>query len=659
MPALSTPQGPGPFRAHLQLLQLFLAHRDQVVEGIQGLLNAQRSPAQYLQDRELLARRFEDCFFTLAALTREQSGLRGRLQAAHRAGGFRPQDIPGLHNDLTDPVEMMIRGFSFWQQTRWPGRSGRAHYAQTLFNLYLIRCLQLLSMRVWDAGMEDASLGAAGPADVGLGGAGRRDAGVVDAGSRDAGGSASDRLALVQDALDRLWEINPVDQPRLVRDARWLIPLAQSPANTDLAPYFEVAARIAETLTEADRIEIHKAGIRMAGGHLRSQLRHYNQTRGESLADTSLILRTRRSNALDFAMMVQALAPLLQAYEQAVGGGDVPRRLALADAICQGMSADPELFVNRLDLLGAYCLIEYLHVAVDGAGRAVYTSTGLRHLELLQKYGALMARLSKPLHADCLRFGPIAGAYSPYGAIYGFSYNLLEHMTLKTLQPQAQTRFGLEDVFTAGDAAKLAWVSGWRKLPSIRPEVQRLYDYPQQFADEIFDRVERALRTRNSASAGEAGGEAEVVARTGRLYIVSGDDAGADPGADPGADAGTDAGADTGADHGTDSGRTLGAGSALQIPELPVEYIQSSDEQIVAASGALSRDQAELLHDRQEGMFVVSYQTPGGWVAVSKDILTDVLGAGRDARLQGLPGTAASVAGLTCPGLVLPAARTA
>ena len=31
---------------------------------------------------------------------------------------------------------MMIRGFHCWQQTRWPGRKGRMHYAHTLFNLY-------------------------------------------------------------------------------------------------------------------------------------------------------------------------------------------------------------------------------------------------------------------------------------------------------------------------------------------------------------------------------------------------------------------------------------------------------------------------------------------------------------------------------------------
>jgi len=48
----------------------------------------------------------------------------------------------------------------------------------------------------------------------------------------------------------------------------------------------------------------------------------------------------------------------------------------------------------------------------------------------------------------------------------------------------------------------------------------------------------------------------------------------------------------------------------------------------------------------------VSYETPGGWVAVSKDFLTEVLGAGRDAKLVGLPRAAAERLRLMCAGLV-------
>ena len=51
---------------------------------------------------------------------------------------------------------------------------------------------------------------------------------------------------------------------------------------------------------------------------------------------------------------------------------------------------------------------------------------------------------------------------------------------------------------------------------------------------------------------------------------------------------------------------------------------------------------------RREGHFLVSYETPGGWIALKKDLLTEVLGAGRDARIVGLPLEAAQVLRLMC-----------
>ena len=154
--ALRTAPGQVTFQAHIELLQFFLAHRDDIVERLQGLLNAQRKPIEYLQDGPLLSRHVEDCFFTVRGITHSQSRLRGQLEEAHWASGFRPREIPGVHNGLADPAEMMMRGFHLWRQTRWPGRNGRVRYAHTLFNLYVIRCLELLSMRLWDAGSSSA-----------------------------------------------------------------------------------------------------------------------------------------------------------------------------------------------------------------------------------------------------------------------------------------------------------------------------------------------------------------------------------------------------------------------------------------------------------------------------------------------------------------------
>jgi hypothetical protein len=170
-------------------------------------------------------------------------------------------------------------------------------------------------------------------------------------------------------------------------------------------------------------------------------------------------------------------------------------------------------------------------------------------------------------------------------------------MALKASQPDAATHFSLEDVFARGDTGKLAWVSGWRKLPHLKREVEKLFDYPQQFAEDIFDRIEDALRRR------VADGEVNAGVRTGRLFILPEDDLQADS-------------------------------KVLVIPE--------------------SYDEIQLLSDRREGRCLLSYKTSGGWVAVTKSILTEVLGAGRDVKIVGLPPEAAGALKLMCPGLLPP-----
>jgi hypothetical protein len=567
------------FQANVDLLRLFLKHRDDIVERIEAVLNAQRKPIRYQQDHSLLSSEFEDCFFASTAATANQELLSEHMEEAHWAEGFRPRQVPDLHNDLIHPAEMMIRSFYCWQQTRWPGRNGRMHYAHTLFNLYVLRCLQFLSMRLWD----------------------------------EVPSSAGARLAQIQDLLGDLWRSSPANQPVMVRDARWLIPLAQSLITDELAPYFEVAQRVTETLPEADVLEIQKAHVRMLGGHLTSQIRYYCTKDRLSINEHSVVLRTRSSNALDFALLVQGLVGLLKAYDCALRNGDERMRVEMAGAICQGISADPELFLNRRDLLAAYSMIEHVLIATETEGHVQYSPLGKRYVQLIKEYGALIDRLIPSLRRDDFpRFRPVDGGCSPYGVIFGLPSHLIEHMALKALEYDAETRFSLEDVFDDGDtsasAAKLTWVNGWRRLPHIDREVQRLFDYPQQFAEDIYNRIASELSRRDS--------------RAGRLYIVSGDD------------------------HENDS-------KASAIPELPVRYFVSSDRQIVAAHQAEPYDQAQLLAGRREAHFLVSYETRDGWMALKKDLLTEVLGAGRDARIVGLPPDAAQVLRLMCADLGL------
>lgn len=573
-PLATSQPGSVPFQAHVELLQGVLAQREAIVAQIERLLNCQKKTDGYQQDAALLSRLFKDGIFLLPGVSREQSALRDQLEHAHWAGGFKPRATPG--NDLVDPAQMMVRAFHLWRQTRWPGQKGRVRYAHTLFNLYLIRCLTLLTMRLWD----------------------------------EAPGGVGARLAQTQALLDQLWQDAPADQPRLVHDVCWLIPVAISPTTDDLSGYFAVATRITDTFAEADQLVTLQAWVSTGAGHLRAQLRHLAAQQNMGLDEHSLVLITRKSNALDVALLVQGLVTLFEAYERCMQNGDEQQRHALAAVIYQGVSPDPVLFLNRLDLLKPYSMIEHLFITTDDTGQVVYTAAGERHRQLLQRYEALVERLAQPLYDDRQHCQPIDDGYSPYGALYGFSANLIELIAFKTLQREAVASFSIEDVFSAGGADKRAWVNGWRNLPHVKPEVLRQFEYPRQFVADISARIEQALQHRIAAN---------TTAPCGRLLIVPGDV----------------------------------EATLAQVPEVPLCYRLSSDPRAVAAGQAEVQGQDDLLHCRLEGEFLVSYQTAEGWMALDKDLLTDIIGAGRDARLAGLPRVATGVLRLMCPELVV------
>ena len=562
----------GVFDAHAELLRLFLARRRTIVARIESILNARNKPVQYLHNRVQLSRLFLDCFFERSGLSDEQVQLRGQLEAAHWAHGFRPRQVTSLHNDLIDPAEMMIRGFYCWHQTRWPGRNGRESYAQTLFDVFLLRSLALLAMRLWDEG----------PDGVG------------------------NRLAVLQGLLDEQAATAPVGQPAMLRDARWLVPLALSPTTDELGGYFDVIRNVSDALPVDDCRETLRAYVAMIGGHLRSQIRHYALKENVSFDDASVVRRTRTSNALDFALLIQGLVPLLEAYEQTLNAGRESARVVIASAILQGISPDPGLFLSRIDLLGPYSMIEGLFIGPSDSGAVGYTDSGERHVRLLRDYELRIDRLIDELRADSPRFVPTPSGYSPYGAIFGTPSNLAEHIALRTLQRGAVTDFSLEDVFDDGGADRLAWVNGWRDLPHIDAEVRKTHGYPQRFAEDIFESVEEALRQR-------AAGQDAPVTPSGSLLVHVGDD--------------------------------------FDAPAIPLRHVVASDPDIVATGRATPHDEAQLLRDREEGYYAVSFETANGWVAISKNLFTDELAAGRDMSIAALPAAAAATLRLMSPGI--------
>ena len=342
MPGVSFPD-------HVALLSELLSRNHAIVEQIETrVLNVQGKDTARNRSRDYFDRLFSSCVYDTPGLPRELADLRGKLIDSHIADGFEPVSIDDTAHTL-DPLELILRAYHAWEHGRWPGRNGRLSYARVLFGVFLLRQLEALSLRIWD---DDPTL-------------------------------ASDRLRDIQGLLDRL---NSLLHPHvLIRDARWLIQTAQGPLTRHLAPYFRIADRIAESFTGAGRLELHAAGVKLAGNHLRSQLRYRGAELNLPVDDPKVLAVTRNSNAMDTALLVRDLVPLLDAYQAADLSGHSQARLDLADAILQGISADPELFLTRLDLLEPCTVLETLFVERGGRGSVRRTPMGSVHEDTVRR----------------------------------------------------------------------------------------------------------------------------------------------------------------------------------------------------------------------------------------------------------------------------------
>jgi hypothetical protein len=452
---------PFSFSDHVALLTHFLNRRQGIVESIESrLLNVRGKDASRSRNREYFDETFNSCFFDLPGLPRDLSRLKGQLAATHLADGFEPILLDKYSHEL-DPLELVVRAYHHWESHRWPGRTGRLTYAQSLYSIFMLRQLENLSLRIWDEGNDQAE----------------------------------DRLQDIQLLLDRLNE--PTIPSAFVRDARWLIHAAQGSLTRHLHPYFRVAEQISGSLTESDRLELHKAGAKLAGGHLRSQLRYRVWETGRPFDDPDILAVTRNSNSMDTALLVRDLVPILEAYKAACLEQRVEERLDLADTILQGVSADPELCLTRLDLLAPCTMIEHLFIdrAEDGCAR--YTPMGESHLGLLERYGELIGDLAKPLNEDALKLDPSQSVYSPLGIAYGFCADILSNMALDTLVSQPSFGLSLEDTFVSRGSLehKLTRAKGWERLPTREGEREH-FEHSVEWAAEVFARMRTALDCR-------------------------------------------------------------------------------------------------------------------------------------------------------------------
>jgi hypothetical protein len=418
---------------------------------------------------------------------------------------------------------------------------------------------------------------------------------------------------------------------RFVRDARWLIQTAQGPLTQHVKPYFITADNV-RALGDEIRLEIHKAGVVLAGGHLRSQLRHLSSRTRWAFDDPRLLALTRSSNSMDMALLVRDLVPLLEAYSAACTQQDIPARHALADAILQGLSADPELLVTRLDLLGPSTMIEELFIdrgdAQQEAGRSGGPGgsvMGEVHREYLARYGDLIARAAEPLQQDSRALDPSHAAYSPLGIVYGFCTDLYANMVLNTLRSPSASALTIEDMFDSRERLdeKRRQASDWERLPKSQGE-RDPFEHSTEFASHIYARMTVALDAR---AARPAEPNASSV-RNARLYVVPRGAAAEFPVAQP-----------------AESAVAQGFGPLVSAQE----HCLTSDAARARTTGATPLPADRLIADRAEGRLLASAECDGHWFAVSKVPLTLYTSQGKDAVITDVPLVVVDVLRLVCP----------
>jgi hypothetical protein len=409
-----------------------------------------------------------------------------------------------------------------------------------------------------------------------------------------------------------------------MRDARWLIQTGLGPVTKHTRPYFAVAGHIATSLPDQARLGLHGAGARLAGGHLRSQLHYRMWQTTAPIDDPENLAFTRNSNALDNALLVADLVPLLRAYKAAcVQAASVERR-ELADAILQGLSVDPDLFVCRLDLLAPYTILEDLFVERADSGQMRYSGLGQTHMARLAEFGGLLGDTAHALRGDADALAPARVGYSPLGITYGFCADLMSNMAMDTLVGHPSFGLSLEDIFASGGKAgdKLARSRGWQRLPR-RPGENEHFDYSAEFADRLFAWLLDALEAR-ATRPGDANASAHP---SSRVFVTSSAHVDAD----------------------------TGEAAASATPAN--DYHLDTDSARATRTGATAWPAKQLLTDRLEGRLLASARIDGAWMGISKIVLTRLTGQATDALITHVARDVIDGLTLTCPGLVVDVSR--
>jgi hypothetical protein len=226
------------------------------------------------------------------------------------------------------------------------------------------------------------------------------------------------------------------------------------------------------------------------------------------------------------------------------------------------------------------------------------------------------------LKDDALALEPAHAPYSPLGLTYGFCADLLTHAAASTLVSTPVSALSLEDFFTSGAGAteKRARAEAWQRLAA--PDAgQEPFQHSIERAQEIFTQAIAALDGR--AARPTDANASDVTAA--RLFVVPRDV----------------------------------AVESLPPGFLPIditraqEHCLTSDVNRAFATGATAFPKSQILRDRNEGRFLASADTDGKWFAISKTVLTALVGKGTNALIADVPTPVVDGLSLTCPELIV------
>jgi hypothetical protein len=301
---------------------------------------------------------------------------------------------------------------------------------------------------------------------------------------------------------------------------------------------------------------------------------------------------------------------------------DSDARLALADAILQGLSADPEPLLTRLDLLGPSTMIEDLFIDRGNAGAYEYTALGRIHRECLARYGELIGRAAESLQQDSRALDPAHAAYSPLGVVYGFCADLFSNMVLNTLGSPSSPNLSLEDMFISRGQReeKRAQAHDWERLPKRAGEPAP-FEHSTEWAAQMYARLAGALEARAACPVEPNASRFP----TSRLYVVP---------------------RDVAIDSLSDGALPPGITSAQ-------EHCLTSDVTRARRTGATALPADRLIADRAEGRLLVCTEAEGAWFGVSKVPLTLCTGRGKDALITDVPSGVIDVLRQVCPELLV------